>query len=590
MHKTFRFRLIASYMAVVLFALALVSWSVNKILTRHTIGDLAASLDAQAALLSPRLAIQDILKEKTLSVDALVKKLSRGLTARITVVSAAGRVLGDSQEPYAAVLKMENHSSRPEIAEASNGLSASSIRHSATLNKDMLYLARPLEEKGGIIGYLRLSVPLVNVERALASIRKAIAMAAVLSGVFAAIIGLWLLGAAARPFGDIIYASKKFARGEFSYRINVSSSGELKKLSETLNAMAHEINARIRELESRRQELQAVFSSMSEATIVADRHGSISAINSSAERIFGLAARAAGGKSLIEIFRNAELSAVASEAVSTGKPVFREIEILSPIRGVFRMVASPVFDGGRPDGCVVVAHDITDLRRIEAVRKDFVANASHELRTPLTAIRGCLETIAAGMDDKAQMLEFARTAERQAVRLESLLSDLLNLSAIESGKVTLERADVPLRRLVDAVQAGLARAFAGKGIVFSNEIPASLAVSADPGKLEQILNNLLDNAVKFTGDNGRVAVSHEEQADGDRIIVADTGIGIPDKHISRIFERFYRVDKARSRELGGTGLGLSIVKHLVELHGGRAGVESDEGAGSRFWFTLPRRS
>jgi two-component system phosphate regulon sensor histidine kinase PhoR len=314
-------------------------------------------------------------------------------------------------------------------------------------------------------------------------------------------------------------------------------------------------------------------------------------MNSSVVRIFGLITDAASGKSLIEVFRNAELSVVASEAVSSGKPVSRELELLTPIKGIFRTVASPVFENGRPGGCVIVAHDITDLRRLESVRKDFVANVSHELRTPLTAVKGCLETlINGGLDDKEHILDFLKTAQHQASRLENLISDLLNLSSIESGKVVLEKSNVPVSKLLDTVHSGLARAYSTKNIAFNNGIPASLKILADTKKLEQVFINLLDNAAKFTGENGRVTASHEETADGFRFIVEDTGIGIPAKHLTRIFERFYRVDKARSRELGGTGLGLSIVKHLVELHGGRVGVESVEGTGSRFWFTIPRQS
>lgn len=390
----------------------------------------------------------------------------------------------------------------------------------------------------------------------------------------------------ARQFGEIIAGSKRFAAGEFDYRIPVGSSGELRKLSETLNFMAEHLGAKVRDAELRRLELEAAFRDMSEAIFFTDGAGVITRMNPRARQLMGVSGFEPEGMRLSGMPGGDELSSAAIKALSSGGPVAFEFE---PGPGtVLAVSAAPLLEGGAVRGCVLVARDVTGPRKLETLRKDFVANVSHELKTPLTAIKGCAETLLSGaLEDREHGPGFARSIYEQSVRLENLVDDLLRISYAESGKARAEKAAVELGPLVDESASGLTALLAKRKITLSNLVPAGLAVNADRDKLSQVLINLLDNAAKYGREGGWIKVSAAGEPGAVKVSVENNGPGIPARHLPHIFERFYRADKARSRELGGTGLGLSIVKHLVELHGGSVGAESSEPFGALFWFTLP---
>ncbi|OPZ88797.1 MAG: Alkaline phosphatase synthesis sensor protein PhoR [candidate division TA06 bacterium ADurb.Bin417] len=334
--------------------------------------------------------------------------------------------------------------------------------------------------------------------------------------------------------------------------------------------------------------MEAVLENMSEALVLTDGRGVIKAMNPAAERLAGLKPGAAAGRRMLDVFGGTGFEEAALEALVSGRPASRDSAPAAGRPAELKVNAAPVLEGGKVKGCVLVAHDVSELKKVERLRKDFVANVSHELKTPLTAIKGSVETLLGGaVDDREHRGEFLESVLRQASRLEALVDDLLRLSSLESAAVRLELSGLPLRGLAEEVHRSLLPAFKGKRISFENRVSPSLQVRADRKGLEQALSNLLDNAFKFTPDGGSVTLSASEETGRVRVTVADTGPGIPADSLPRVFERFYRVDKARSRELGGTGLGLSIVKHAVELHGGSVGVESEEGRGSAFWFTLP---
>jgi two-component system phosphate regulon sensor histidine kinase PhoR len=389
-------------------------------------------------------------------------------------------------------------------------------------------------------------------------------------------------------FGEIIAGSKRFAAGDFDYRIPVGSSGELKKLSETLNFMAEQVALKMREAQLRRLELEAAFRDMPEAIVVTDGSGVITRINPRARQLMGVKGFEAEGMRLSGMSGGPELSSAAIKALASGKPVQLEFEPAAAPGTVLSVNASPIVENNTVRGCVLVARDITGPRKLENLRKDFVANVSHELKTPLTAIKGSAETLLGGaLDDKEHGPGFVRSIYEQSVRLEALVADLLNISHAESGQARLEKAPVELKLLAEEAAAGLAAVLGRNKVSFLNLVPAGLAASADRAKLEQVLINLMENAAKYNREGGSVRVRAASEEGLVRVFVEDDGPGIAAGHLPHLFERFYRVDKARSREKGGTGLGLSIVKHLVELHGGSVGVESAEGRGSSFWFTLP---
>lgn len=409
-----------------------------------------------------------------------------------------------------------------------------------------------------------------------------------ISVLFALGLGWLMVAVMNRQFEEIIAGSKKFAAGDFGYRIPVGSSGELKKLSETLNYMAAAAGGTMRDAQLRRLELEAAFRDMSEAILTTDGSGTITRMNPRARQLMGVTGFDPEGMRLSGMSGGAELSSAVIKALSGARVVSFEFEHASAPGTVLAVSAAPILQNGGVSGCVLVARDITAPRKLENMRRDFVANVSHELKTPLTAIKGCAETLLDGaLEDKEHGPGFARSIYEQASRLDNLVNDLLRLSYTESGRMRLDKKPVELNTLVGEAAAAVKPVIEARKISFHNHVPVMLTVHADKDKLAQVLINLTDNAAKYNRDGGEIKVYASVVPGGVKVAVEDTGAGIAPEHLGRIFERFYRVDKARSRELGGTGLGLAIVKHLVELHGGSVGVESAEGRGSTFWFILP---
>jgi two-component system, OmpR family, phosphate regulon sensor histidine kinase PhoR len=343
------------------------------------------------------------------------------------------------------------------------------------------------------------------------------------------------------------------------------------------------------ELSRDKAQLAAVLDQMAEAVVAVDEAGAVLVVNPALSRLLAVDAATARGRLYVETLRHNGIARLLGDVLRDGRPAALEIRIFAPEELVFDAHAAPLLREGRVGGALLVLHDITRLRRLEQMRRDFVANVSHELRTPLASIRGFAETLSEGaVDDKENRLDFLKTIQEHAGRLTKLVDDLLDLSAIESGHRAPRLSSVDLA----AALAESARAFAPlaaeRGVKLETASADGLPrVSADPDQLRQILANLLDNALKYTEPGGLVELSSERWKGGARVTVRDTGVGIPEADLPRVFERFYRVDKARAREAGGTGLGLSIVKHLVEAHGGEVSVESRQPGGACFRFTLP---
>jgi len=374
----------------------------------------------------------------------------------------------------------------------------------------------------------------------------------------------------------------------FAYKISIDSRDELEKLASTLNKMAKKLEDKINEIEIKNQHLLAIFESMVEGILVVDKTSRIISVNTTVEKIFNISKKDLEGKIFLEAIRNNGLSDIISKVLKTGEFTWCELSLMWPVQKIFQINASPVFEKGIVSGCLLVIHDMTEIRRLETMRRDFVANVSHELKTPLTSIKGFLETLLEGaLDDKENNRRFLIIMQNHTERLNKLVDDLLSLSHLESKEMLLKKDIFNLRQQVEKVITNYEVQLKNRDIKIKNELPISISVNADKDKLEGVFTNLIDNAVKFNKEKGIIRIYSQDEERRIKIVIEDSGIGIPEKDIPRIFERFYRVDKARSRELGGTGLGLSIVKHIVELHGGNVGVESVEGLGSKVWFTLP---
>lgn len=356
-----------------------------------------------------------------------------------------------------------------------------------------------------------------------------------------------------------------------------------------LNKNIERLSVQVAQLKGENSTMQAILGSMIEGVIAVDKDAKIISINPAIEEIFKVKKEQTEGRFLLEVIRNNEIAEIVNNILQSKGVVSKEISLVWPVQRIFQVNASALFEKEAVSGCVIVIHDITEIRKLEKMRSDFVANVSHELKTPLTSIKGFVETLLEGaLDDKENSLNFLNIIQDQTERLNNLINDLLELSHIESGEISLKLEEVNLCKFFERVALGFRSKIKKKNIEIKNELPDNMIIKADKEKIEQVIINLIDNAIKFNKDNGFIRIYSEDMDEKVKIIVEDSGVGIPEKDTPRIFERFYRVDKAHSRELGGTGLGLSIVKHIIELHGGSVGVESTEGLGSKFYFTIPR--
>ncbi|MDD3274519.1 MAG: ATP-binding protein [Candidatus Omnitrophica bacterium] len=585
---SFKTKLILSYFLLIFISLGFVAFFLDKHLEEGALVQIKSALANEARLIESRVSDSPSILGSPERLDSLCRDLGRRIDSRITIIGMDGRVLADSGVPFLRVGELENHGARPEVAKALKDGMGQEIRYSATLKIDMLYLALPIKAAGRNAGILRLALPLTSVQKILLSVRKTI-----LTGLFFTLgLGFVLASVIAKalitPINRITYVSSKFAKGDFSRRIFYNSGDEIGRLASTLNKMAQDIEEKIREIATKNQHLEAIFNSMIEGVIVTDNKLKIISINHPIEGLFGIKRAEAEGKFFLEGIRNSKISELINEAMNSAKFLSQEVTLVMPEHKVFQANVSPIFEQNKVTGSVTIIHDITEIRRLETMRRDFVANVSHELKTPLTSIKGFVETLLEGaIEDKENSIDFLKIIKNHTDRLNALINDLLDLSHIESKEVTLNNEKFSLSGLAFEVTAGFKSQAKKKGLKIISELPEGLEVLADKGKIEQVFANLISNAIKYNKENGSVRIYSEQMQDRVKIVIEDSGSGIPAKDLPRIFERFYRVDKARSRELGGTGLGLSIVKHIVELHSGTVGVESTEGLGSKFFFTLP---
>jgi two-component system phosphate regulon sensor histidine kinase PhoR len=513
--------------------------------------------------------------------------------ARLTLIGRNGSVLVDSRLSAGEVATLENHASRPEVAAALRGQIGRATRRSATVDRPWLYVATPLGDGSDVQGAVRLALPLTEVSASFTAVHRVLLLGGLFALSVAAGIGIFVAGRVTRPVIEMERIARQMAEGRFDRRVPVRSPDEIGMLARALNAMAASLVGKIGDLEQERAKLTAILDAMVEGVVAVDGHDHIVTMNERARAMFGLPTRGEG-RPFMEVVRNADLHLMvrSSRGTGTGAVSQREVRLLAPVARTMQVSAVPLVLSG-PDpgvGVVLVLYDVTDLRRLEQVRTEFVANVSHELRTPLTAIHGYLETLRGGaLEEPDNARRFLDIAYRHTERLGRLLNDLTDLSNIELSKVKLALAPVRVDEVVDSVLAIIQPKAEARRVRLTAHVDRDVpAVNADHDRLEQILINLVDNAVKYTPEGGEVTVRAARAAAGGVVVieVRDTGIGIPPADLPRITERFYRVDKARSRELGGTGLGLAIVKHLVIAHGGEFSIESSPGEGTLVRFTL----
>ena len=526
------------------------------------------------------------------AAQAFALRMARPTGARVTLIAADGRVVGESDRRADDLARLDNHRDRPEVRTALEGRLGRDLRRSATVDAPLLYVAWPVRDAGRVIGVLRLALPLSAVTASYASLHQVLLLGGGVALLVALGIGIFVAGRVTRPVVDMQSIARQMSEGNFLVRAPSRSTDEIGTLGRSLNVLAARLREKVQDLEQERAKVTAILDGMVEGVVAVDGHEHVLVMNERARAIFGLGAMRGERKPFLEVIRNVELHELFrdSRAGSPGLVLRREVRLAAPAGRVLEVQALPLALGGDEWGLVMVLHDVTELRRLEDVRTEFVANVSHELRTPLTAIHGYLETLLEGaLEEPEHARKFLEIVFRHTERLGRLISDLAELSNIELGRITLALAPTPLGEVVDSVVAIIGPRAARGGVRLASAVPPGLvAVTADHDRLVQILINLVDNAVKYTPHGGDVRIGASLIA-GDRVevTVTDTGIGIPRSDLPRITERFYRVDKARSRELGGTGLGLAIVRHLVLAHGGELAIESEVEQGTTVRFTLP---
>lgn len=574
------------YVLVTLACLSVVTWHASSSLRRFHGEQASADLSVRAQLIREQVAPR-LSQNRMDSIPALCHDLALLAHARVTVILSDGRVIGDSDEDP---LKMENHAARPEFIDAIRAGEGVSQRYSHTLQSDMLYHALALPATGEPRAVVRAAIPLITIEEGLSHIYANVLLTALGAAIFAAVMSLFISRRITHPLEEIKRGAERFARGDFGTQLRIPNSIEIGALAEALNQMAVQLEDRIRTVVRQRNELEAVFSSMVEGVLAVDKERRLIGLNRAAARLLGVDYEDALGRKVEEVITHEDLTRVLTHSLSSEDTVEGDVRLGHPEERFLQAHGTVLRDArGITIGAMMVLEDVTRLRRLEQIRRDFVANVSHELRTPITSIKGFVETLLDGeVHDPESTQRFLQIIAKQSDRLNAIITDLLALSKIERDEEqeTLDLETIHLRDVLELAVQTCEGAASEKEISIQLECDREMELRANPLLLEQAVVNLVDNAIKYSSAGSVVEITVKSGAEL-TISVRDHGCGIAAEHLPRLFERFYRVDKARSRKMGGTGLGLAIVKHIVQAHRGRVGVESKPGVGSTFTLHLP---
>jgi two-component system phosphate regulon sensor histidine kinase PhoR len=575
-----------------LASLALTAVSVaatDAFVTRRVDTELTAGIRddllVRLALVEREASAARLAMERIPEWKALVDDLGERSHARVTIIRRDGLVLADSDVTWAGLAQTENHGTRPEVLEALAHGSGSSQRVSATVQRRMMYVAVPMKREGEVVGTARLAVPLVEVDAAIARLGRAVSLASTVGLGVAVVLAMMVAHAMSRRVRRLTEVARRMADGDLERRAEVRGSDELAALGAALNQLVSHQATTLAQLRSERDVVGHVLEAMREGVLVLDRQGRLALVNPALRDMLLLGSDTIG-KTPLEATRNADLVRALNEAASGEGVAELAVGGLKPRRLLVNAGPLP----GEEGSLVAVFVDVTEMRQLETMRRDFAANVSHELRTPLAAVAAATETLQGGaLNDPRSAREFVGMIERNVLRLQRLLEDVLELSRIEAREFRLDLESLELEPEAARVLGLFEHRVVKKRIRVKTEMPRDLGrVRADRRALEHILSNLIDNAVKYCQDGASITLRAVPEGPLARISVIDTGPGIERKHLPRLFERFYRVDPGRSRDVGGTGLGLSIVKHLAEAMGGGVSVESSVGVGTTFTVTLPR--
>jgi two-component system phosphate regulon sensor histidine kinase PhoR len=565
-------RIFLLYFIVLLLSVIFIDLYVSNVVRSGYIGNLRDNLSIQAGIISENISFN-----QAASLDEFCRRIKEKTGSRVTVIDINGKVIGDSDNDSA---KMDNHADRLEIQQAIVSDTGWSVRRSDTLKHDFLYLARKVMNEGQPAGFIRLAVPLQDVNDSVNALRLKISFMVISIFLLAGIILSWQTERIRKLVNQAADYADALAHGFFKKRLHIEGAGEFTGLAHSLNDMASELETSIAQSDEKTNRLNVIIKNIPEALLLINTRGIIELSNHAAKELFGIPEL--DGKPFMEVVRNPEFLSLVDQVKQNRMTGSAELIIEFPEEKYLSVMVSPIsYTVGKIAGVAAIFHDLTRLKRLEQMRKDFVANVSHEIKTPVTAIRGFAETLLDGaLYDKVHAEKFLQIIKSHSERLNRLVNDLLTLSKVELGVIKMNTTEVNISELIEHVLKTVTVQAAEKDISLKKRlVTESLIISADKDRIEQILLNLADNAVKFT-EKGEIEIGAAQEAGRSYLFVKDTGIGIPRKHLSRIGERFFRVDSSRSHELGGTGLGLAIVKHLVKAHGWEMKIESEEGKGT----------
>jgi len=577
-------QIIKTYVTVAVISLAVLGALLVWALRDFYLADMRLALANEARLLAGFIG-QEVAREEFSKLDEEAKRFGGELNSRITVVLADGRVVADTQFDPAS---LDNHKNRPEIKTALSGGVGQGVRFSASSIIENLYVAVPVFSGGEIVGAVRFALPLSEIKLSLLQLMGFMLIALLLTGLVGLALFLKMAKELTGPLQNISSGARKIAAGDWTTKVYSRPGNELGELGQSLNAMTDKLQEQFAEVSQEKSRLENIVNTMPSGVMVLDKAGRVQLINRAAEKMLGINAATALGKLNLEVIRHFGLNQQIEKSLTETTIIDYEFQYRLAENKDIQCAIAPVYRDKTVNGATLVFHDITELRKVERMRTDFVANASHELRTPLTVIKGYAETLLSGaMEDPAARDKFVAVISQEAERMQRLVDELLVLSRLESEKKP-EQQEADLLPLVREITEEMRQLFVEKEIDFQVQLPDQLPqVLAGSDQVRQVLANLLDNARKYTPSGGRVELSAAAGEGEVRVSVKDSGIGIPPQDLDRVFERFYRVDKSRQRQMGGFGLGLAIVKHLVDNFGGRLGAESKSGEGSLFWFTIP---
>ena len=580
--RTLQWRITLAFTALIILTLGVASFYLVTVVRSSYLTNLETRLEHEARLVAEAGARYFSDQADTRALQAAVERMSANIAARVTLIARDGTVLADSAEDPA---RMANQAVQPEVARALNAGVGISTRRSGTAGEELIYVAVPVIAGESVQGVARVAAPAAQVQDSVNRSITVIALIGIAGTVFAVLIGYGVASRTSRSIGALTEGARQLTAGELDYRVQAQGRDETQELAQAFNRMAVSLRNLVRDLSVERGKLTAVLNTMADGVVVIDGSGRIVLVNHAAEESLNLTGGDVLDRRFTEIIRDHNLQQLVARCTEQREVQHEEVEIPQWQR-YLSVITTPLAEHG-DSSVLLTMHDLTRIRQVETTRREFVSNVSHELRGPLAAVKILAESLASGaLKEKKRAKDFLRRIDSEVDRMAAMVNELMELSRIESEQSGLQHAPLDLHPFINALRAEHYERTEKRKIAFDVAVPDYLPrVRGDEEKLRQVFDNLLSNALKFTPEDGRISLSARQENGKVCLRVADTGVGIPRKHLPHIFERFYKVDRSRHSE--GFGLGLAIVKHIVQAHGGEIHAESAEGQGTTFTVILP---